>query len=165
MNQALKQNTLHQQLLQHMIEQQDLEIYDLMLANEQGEEDSDSDSEDISASMVMSASTIVPANVIESEDGGVASDSSFGRRDKARRRMTTAEDLLFNDTDAPDQPYSLPATMMMPPPTSMLPPPPASAPSSASQANKPFQRSLSFVKSGGQVAMLKTFFLRCCCRC
>ena len=37
MNQAAKQNTLHQQLLQHMIEQQDLEIYDLMLANEQGE--------------------------------------------------------------------------------------------------------------------------------
>ena len=35
MNQATKQNTLHQQLLQHMIEQQDLEIYDLMLANEQ----------------------------------------------------------------------------------------------------------------------------------
>ena len=35
MNQALKQNTLHQQLLQHMIEQQDLDIYDLMLANEQ----------------------------------------------------------------------------------------------------------------------------------
>ena len=36
MTQAMKQNTLHQQLLQHMIEQQDLEIYDLMLANEQG---------------------------------------------------------------------------------------------------------------------------------
>merc|ERR1719369_378433 len=51
MNQAAKQNTLHQQLLQHMIEQQDLEIYDLMLANEQGEDDSDSDSaEDFSTS-------------------------------------------------------------------------------------------------------------------
>ena len=31
-----------------MIEQQDLDIYDLMLENEQGEEESDSDSEDIS---------------------------------------------------------------------------------------------------------------------
>jgi hypothetical protein len=31
MQQALKQNSMHQQLLQHMIEQQDLEIYDLML--------------------------------------------------------------------------------------------------------------------------------------
>merc|ERR1719348_2505099 len=46
MQQALKQNNLHQQLLQHMIEQQDLEIYDLMLQNEDGEaDDSDSDSE------------------------------------------------------------------------------------------------------------------------
>ena len=143
MNQALKQNTLHQQLLQHMIEQQDLEIYDLMLATEQGEEESDSDSEDISASMVMTASTVMPSNVLESEDGGVGSDSSFGRRDKARRRMTTAEDLLFNDTDTPEQPYSLPASMLLPPPASA---PPASAP----QVNKPFQRSLSFVKSGGQ---------------
>ena len=126
MNQALKQNTLHQQLLQHMIEQQDLEIYDLMLATEQGEEDSDSDSEDISASMVMTASQVIPSNVLESEDGGVGSDSSFGRKDKARRRMTTAEDLLFNDTDAPEQPYSLPTNMM-------LPPPPVSAPSSIPQ--------------------------------
>ena len=46
MTQAMKQNTLHQQLLQHMIEQQDLEIYDLMLANEQGDDDSDSDSQE-----------------------------------------------------------------------------------------------------------------------
>ena len=29
--QAHQQNAMHQQLLQHMIEQQDLEIYDLML--------------------------------------------------------------------------------------------------------------------------------------
>ncbi len=29
--QAHGQNAMHQQLLQHMIEQQDLEIYDLML--------------------------------------------------------------------------------------------------------------------------------------
>ena len=34
MTQAMKQNTLHQQLLQHMIEQQDLDIYDLMLEKE-----------------------------------------------------------------------------------------------------------------------------------
>merc|ERR1719414_2148146 len=45
MQQALKQNSLHQQLLQHMIEQQDLEIYDLMLQNEDGNSDTDSDSD------------------------------------------------------------------------------------------------------------------------
>ena len=45
MQQALKQNSLHQQLLQHMIEQQDLEIYDLMLQNEDGNTESDSDSD------------------------------------------------------------------------------------------------------------------------
>ena len=54
MNQAAKQTTLHQQLLQHMIEQQDLEIYDLMLANENGDEDSDSDSnEDLSSASLV----------------------------------------------------------------------------------------------------------------
>ena len=151
MNQALKQNTLHQQLLQHMIEQQDLEIYDLMLANEQGEEESDSDSEDISGS-AMTVSTLMPPlpshtnNLLESEDGGVGSDSSFGRREKARRRMTTAEDLLFNDTDTPEQPYSLPASMLMPPPSSAPPPPLATT--QQQSVVKPFQRSLSFVKSG-----------------
>merc|ERR1719153_1444476 len=47
MQQALKQNSLHQQLLQHMIEQQDLEIYDLMLQNEDGNTESDSDSDPV----------------------------------------------------------------------------------------------------------------------
>merc|ERR1719262_1019104 len=67
MNQAAKQNTLHQQLLQHMIEQQDLEIYDLMLANEQGDDDSDSDSnEDFSiASNNMTNSVIEMASAFE----------------------------------------------------------------------------------------------------
>ena len=69
--------------------------------------------------------------------------------------MTTAEDLLFNDTDAPEQPYSLPLSMMLPPPPSsstLMTTSTITAPSSAaatSQVNKPFQRSLSFVKSGG----------------
>merc|ERR1719412_2601742 len=49
MQQALKQNSMHQQLLQHMIEQQDLEIYDLMLQNEGEDADSDTDSDDLSS--------------------------------------------------------------------------------------------------------------------
>ncbi len=99
-----------------MIEQQDLDIYDLMLANEHGEEESDSDSEDISGS-ALTTSTIIAntaLNHLESEDGGVGSDSSFGRREKARRKMTTKEDLLFNDTDVPE-PFSLPVALMTPP--------------------------------------------------
>ena len=110
MTQAMKQNTLHQQLLQHMIEQQDLEIYDLMLANEQGDDDSDSDSEDVSlgsavnptvsvtlplppslTSSLMSTSTTVlpvqpPSNAaldaVLSAVEAEGSDSSMGRREK-----------------------------------------------------------------------------------
>ena len=146
MTQAMKQNTLHQQLLQHMIEQQDLEIYDLMLANEQGEDDSDSDSEDISAASAVTFANAnsllaLPANAaldaVVSEDGGVGSDSSLGRREKARRKMTTKEELLFNDSDFDSQPYSLP---VQPPP----PPPVVSKP--LQNARMPFQRSLSFTK-------------------
>ena len=64
--------------------------------------------------------------------------------------MTTAEDLLFNDTDTPEQPYSLPASMLMPPP--------ASAPPIQQQQLqvKPFQRSLSFVKSGGHDHLIRS---------
>lgn len=107
-----------------MIEQQDLDIYDLMLANEHGEEESDSDSEDISGS-ALTTSTIIANTVLnlESEDGGVGSDSSFGRREKARRKMTTKEDLLFNDTDVPE-PYSLPVALMTPPTPLAMPPSP-----------------------------------------
>ena len=81
------------------------------------------------------------------------SDSSFGRREKARRRMTTAEDLLFNDTDAPEQPYSLPASMLMPPPASI---PPVQQQLQQQQQLKPFQRSLSFVKSGGHDHLIRS---------
>jgi len=96
-----------------MIEQQDLDIYDLMLANEHGDEESDSDSEDISGS-APTPSPLVPGSAfhLESEDGGVGSDSSFGRREKARRKTTTKEDLLFNDADVPEirGPPSFPTT-------------------------------------------------------
>jgi len=174
MTQAMKQNTLHQQLLQHMIEQQDLEIYDLMLANEQGEEDSDSDSEDISnasavnavvnpasssmsSSMVMSNSLLVPAaatatnaalDAVMSEDGGVGSDSSLGRREKARRKMTTKEDMMFNDSDFDGQPFSLPIPSALHSPGHMPHPPPAASANKNSNGGRQlaFQRSLSFTK-------------------
>ena len=90
MTQAAKQNTLHQQLLQHMIEQQDLEIYDLMLANENGDEDSDSDSNEDLSSASINAS-ILNSQSVNIEIGNNDSDSSFGRREKARRKMTTKE--------------------------------------------------------------------------
>ncbi|XP_040567883.2 LOW QUALITY PROTEIN: kinesin-like protein KIF21A [Lepeophtheirus salmonis] len=107
MAQALKQNSLHQQLLQHMIEQQDLEVYDLMLLNEQGDSESESDNESniFVSNSSEQQSSVLPNNVTSefmSEDNG--SDSSMGRREKARRKMTTKEDLLFNDTDVPISP-------------------------------------------------------------
>jgi hypothetical protein len=142
MNQASKQNTLHQQLLQHMIEQQDVEIYDLMLANEQGDEDSDSDSiEDNSL-----ASNAV--NIEIEYDTAVGSDSSFGRREKARRKMTTMEDLMFNDTDVPEVIMTTSATS-----SRMMQPPPVPLPS---PRHVPFQRSLSFVKPPGHDMMVRS---------
>ena len=102
------QSTMHQQLLQHMIEQQDLEIYDLMLA-EQGDDDSDSDSDELSPPILppppsgpITMSAANPGLNFElGGDDSVGSDSSVGRREKARRKMTTKQDLLFNDTDVP----------------------------------------------------------------
>ncbi|CAB4065516.1 KIF4_21_27 [Lepeophtheirus salmonis] len=95
------------QLLQHMIEQQDLEVYDLMLLNEQGDSESESDNESniFVSNSSEQQSSVLPNNVTSefmSEDNG--SDSSMGRREKARRKMTTKEDLLFNDTDVPISP-------------------------------------------------------------
>ena len=136
MNQAAKQTTLHQQLLQHMIEQQDLEIYDLMLANENGDEDSDSDSnEDLSSASLVNIE--IQNSRLTNVDSNADSDSSFGRREKARRKMTTKEDLLYNDmlggSDFEVQPASLPP---------MLP--------------KNFQRSQSFVKPSAQDLMVRS---------
>lgn len=124
MQQAMKQNSLHQQLLQHMIEQQDLEIYDLMLQNEDGEgDDSDSDSEQLisSARRPPTLPLAPPASLghdpmltslrVE-EDAGTGSDSSLGRREKARRKNLNKEDLLFNDMDMP----GLSTDMLMLPP-------------------------------------------------
>eukprot|EP00095_Tigriopus_kingsejongensis_P007989 maker-scaffold269_size230758-snap-gene-0.23 protein:Tk07989 transcript:maker-scaffold269_size230758-snap-gene-0.23-mRNA-1 annotation:"kinesin-like protein kif21a-like" len=97
-SQITHQSTLHQQLLQHMIEQQDLEIYDLMLA-EQGEDESESESDDSAPAPAVLAP---PTNLnLDLAEDSVGSDSSMGRREKARRKMTTKEDLLFNDIDMP----------------------------------------------------------------
>ena len=131
MNQAAKQTTLHQQLLQHMIEQQDLEIYDLMLANENGEEDSDSDSNED-----LSSASMVNIEIANNAD----SDSSFGRREKARRKMTTKEDLLYNDMlGTSDFESSQVAPASLPP---VLP--------------KNFQRSQSFVKPSATDLMVRS---------
>ena len=147
MQQALKQNSLHQQLLQHMIEQQDLEIYDLMLQNEDGEDDSDSDSDlDISghnpppslpASLSSAALDPMMRSIIQdADDTGTGSDSSLGRT-KARRRNLNKEDLLFNDLDVPS----------FNPDLLMLPPKPLPKPNSASATNSRIPRNVSNLSS------------------
>ena len=185
MTQAMKQNTMHQQLLQHMIEQQDLDIYDLMLENEQGEEESDSDSEDISTASTVNGNAVnpVPNNLrlntnnnhllvppginnldsVLSADDGVGSDSSVGRREKARRKTTAKEDMLFNDTDFDQQPYSLPSQLpasspsrMMPPPHPLITGPSLIKPPSSNQLRTPFQRSLSFTKDPNSDLMTRS---------
>ena len=159
MQQAVKQNSLHQQLLQHMIEQQDLEVYDLMLQNEDGDDDSDSDSDcDISTSLnnqnIPPGSFPAPLDPLmrsiqglQDEDGGTGSDSSLGRREKARRKNLNKEDLLFNDLDVP----SFNSDMLMLPPKSL---PPTAATNSRiprqvsnlTSGSVPFSRSLSFTR-------------------
>ena len=157
MQQQQKQSSLHQQLLQHMIEQQDLEIYDLMLQNEDGEDDnSDSDSDnDIShqlsnpvSSLTAPMDPMMKSLILDQDDTGTGSDSSLGRREKARRKNLNKEDLLFNDLDVP----SFNSDMLM------LPPKPASANNSRIPRNisttsglsvpssVPFSRSLSFTR-------------------
>ena len=186
MTQATKQNTLHQQLLQHMIEQQDLDIYDLMLENEQGDEESGSDSEDISSASNANTNNLnsiqtnhrvvntnnnhllVPPGInnIESmlsADDGVGSDSSVGRREKARRKHTAKEDMLFNDTDFDQQPFSLPSQLPASSPSRMPPPHPLIngpsgliKPPSANSSRIPFQRSLSFTKDPNSDLMTRS---------
>ena len=81
-NTITTQSTLHQQLLQHMIEQQDLEVFDLMLG-EQGTEDNseDPDSDELPLPLSSAAQVVNNLNNMElSEEGGVGSDSSMGRR-------------------------------------------------------------------------------------
>merc|ERR1719410_1249436 len=152
MQQALKQNSLHQQLLQHMIEQQDLEIYDLMLQNEDGNSDSDSDS-DVENSVSVTAPnplTSAPVDPLmrslqDQDDPGTGSDSSLGRREKARRRNLNKEDLLFNDVDVP----SFNAEMLMLPPKSLPPSTNSRIPRNVGSLNVsavPFSRSLSFTR-------------------
>ena len=159
MQQAMKQNSLHQQLLQHMIEQQDLEIYDLMLQNEDGEaDDSDSDSEEVvsSRSVAPTAPSLGQDLMVKSlrveEDAGTGSDSSLGRREKARRRNLNKEDLLFNDLDMP----GLGNEMLMLPPKGMPPVPGSRLPRQVSNLSRPqgqtasgvpFSRSLSFTRA------------------
>ena len=152
MQQALKQNSLHQQLLQHMIEQQDLEIYDLMLQNEDGNSDTDSDSDfDNSTSLAGPTSLAAPPldplmrSLQDQDDPGTGSDSSLGRREKARRRNLNKEDLLFNDVDVP----SFNAEMLMLPPKSLPPSTNSRIPRNVGSLNVsavPFSRSLSFTR-------------------
>ena len=161
MQQAMKQNSLHQQLLQHMIEQQDLEIYDLMLQNEDGEaDDSDSDSEEVVSSRSVAPSAqaslgqdLMVKSLRVEEDAGTGSDSSLGRREKARRRNLNKEDLLFNDLDMP----GLGNEMLMLPPKGMPPVPGSRLPRQVSNLSRPqghqtpsgvpFSRSLSFTRA------------------
>ena len=158
MQQALKQNSLHQQLLQHMIEQQDLEIYDLMLQNEDGElEESDSDNDEVlSSRLAPPASSLGQDPMLTSlrveEDAGTGSDSSLGRKEKARRKNLNKEDLLFNDLDMP----GLSSELLMLPPKGMPPTPISRLPRQVSNLTKshhgpqptnvPFSRSLSFTR-------------------
>jgi WD40 repeat protein len=143
-SQITHQSTLHQQLLQHMIEQQDLEIYDLMLANEHDEDDDDADdsSEEESPPPPMSKNNGVhlSLNVVAGlQEDAPTSDSSTGRRDKARSKRTTKEDLLFNDTDVP-QPTVLTEALLSP----------------AKRTATSFARSLSFTKQPGQDLMFRS---------
>jgi len=149
MQQALKQNSLHQQLLQHMIEQQDLEIYDLMLQNEDGNTESDSDSDHDLSSQPSASSIPAPVDPVMSsiqaqDDPGTGSDSSLGRKEKARRRNLNKEDLLFNDVDMP----AINTDMLMLPPKSMPPPVNSRIPKSIGGLSQvPFSRSLSFTRA------------------
>jgi len=149
MQQALKQNSLHQQLLQHMIEQQDLEIYDLMLQNEDGNTDSDSDSDHDLSSQPSASSIPAPVDPVMSsiqaqDDPGTGSDSSLGRKEKARRRNLNKEDLLFNDVDMP----AINTDMLMLPPKSMPPPVNSRIPKQIGGFSQvPFSRSLSFTRA------------------
>jgi len=149
MQQALKQNSLHQQLLQHMIEQQDLEIYDLMLQNEDGTTESDSDSDHDLSSQPSASSIPAPVDPVMSsiqaqDDPGTGSDSSLGRKEKARRRNLNKEDLLFNDVDMP----AINSDMLMLPPKSMPPPVNSRIPKQIGGFSQvPFSRSLSFTRA------------------
>ncbi len=149
--QITHQSTLHQQLLQHMIEQQDLEIYDLMLAGEQGEEDSDDD--EVEDSDQDDQPITMNLNHLDVVGDDFGSDSSSSKRDKARRKMTTKEDLLFNDTDVmPVSPAINSAKELMPPPSLSS--------SSGSNTRGPFLRSLSFTKPSSDLMFRSRSFVK-----
>ncbi|XP_023331302.1 kinesin-like protein KIF21A isoform X3 [Eurytemora carolleeae] len=135
--QAHRQNAMHQQLLQHMIEQQDLEIYDLMLQNE---EDDTSASDDEESRPVLHLPLV--ASVKLDDDTGTGSDSSLGRREKARRRNLNKDDLLFNDLDMPG---GMSESLMLPPKVVSRLPKSVSALNGGHQV--PFSRSLSFTRA------------------
>ncbi len=157
-NTITTQSTLHQQLLQHMIEQQDLEVFDLMIGAEGTEENSeDPESEDYP-----SLPPVANLNDLAEETtsaGGVGSDSSMGRKDKARRRITAKEDLLFNDLDTPGMNNLPNANGGMGPPSLPIAPPPLSQ-----QQSKlgvvPFTRSLSFTKPSSDLMFRSRSFVK-----
>jgi len=158
--QAHRQNSMHQQLLQHMIEQQDLEIYDLMLQNEE-DDSSSSDVEEggrpsLNLPYVPAAAAapalhlpLVAAVKMDTDDTGTGSDSSLGRREKARRRNLNKDDLLFNDTDMPS--INTEHLMLPPKPMSRLPKSIGGingGMNGGSPGHKvPFSRSLSFTRA------------------
>lgn len=157
--QAVQQNAMHQQLLQHMIEQQDLEIYDLMLQNEE-DDSSGSDLETDRPALRLPLVPLVQSlhqsiqSVKNDEDAGTGSDSSLGRREKARRRNLNKDDLLFNDVDVPS---AVNADHLMLPPKSLSRLPKSisglsnghkSLTGSLSNGQQvPFSRSLSFTRA------------------
>ncbi|TRY72220.1 hypothetical protein TCAL_03875, partial [Tigriopus californicus] len=145
-SQITHQSTLHQQLLQHMIEQQDLDIYDLMLAD-QAEDESGTDSDEVS---VARSITNLNLDLQPGTEDSVGSDSSMGRREKARRKMTTKEDLLFNDTDMP------PMALLGGDNGKLIGPPPP--PSSTNRAA--FVRSLSFTKPSSDLLFRSRSFVK-----
>merc|ERR1719402_800332 len=103
------------------LQAQDLEIYDLMLQNEGEDADSDTDSDDLSSrqpsslQLPMDPMMSMSVNLQAQDDPGTGSDSSLGRREKARQRNLNKEDLLFNDTDMPNNDH-----LVLPPKSLML---------------------------------------------
>jgi kinesin family protein 4/21/27 len=166
-NSITTQSTLHQQLLQHMIEQQDLEIFDLMIG-EQGTEDNseDPDSEEYPLPLPPPPNNLNDLSaLVEESSGGVGSDSSMGRRDKARRRMTTKEDLLFNDLDTPgmnEVPMSAASSNLrdMGPPSLPMALPMKPPPVSSRINAVPFTRSLSFTKPSSDLMFRSRSFVK-----
>ena len=139
-----------------------------MLQNEDGNSDTDSDSDfDNSNSLAAPSSLSVPPidplmrSLQDQDDPGTGSDSSLGRKEKARRRNLNKEDLLFNDVDVP----SFNAEMLMLPPKPLPPSTNSRIPRNVGSLNVssvPFSRSLSFTRANNNPMGCKHQRSRCC---